>query len=215
RDRRLVAAYAGVGVVVGTALAWYNASLFGDVRGIYGQAFNGAFGQGLAGVLASPSHGLFVFSPVLLFALAGTWFWRRQAVGPVRLLAPLAALFSLSQVIVCARWPVWWGGDCYGPRLLTDILPCLILLTAGALDEVDRHRWARVAFAATAVFSVAVQMVGAFSFPLGFHTPEALWDWRQCPIVENARRGVTLAPYRVAGRFASDLLHGRAPDVQH
>ena len=216
RARRpwLLAWYAGFGTLIGGSLAFYNLRLFGNLRGPYTLPFDGNFWSGLAGLTVSPSHGLLVYSPVLLFALAGAYFCRRHEGGPERVLWPIVLLFTASHVALNACWPFWPGGDCYGPRMLTDILPCLILLMAAALGWVARHRPLQVVFAMTVVFSVGAQLVGAFCFPLGYQTPEPLWDWGHCPIVENARRGATLNPYRVAAGFAKDLLHGRTPDTE-
>ncbi len=211
----LLAWYAAFGILIGGSLALYNVRMFGNLRGAYRQPFDGNVWSGLAGLTVSPSHGLFVYSPVLLFALAGAYFCWRQGSGPGFVLWPIALLFSASEVGLCARWPIWWGGDCYGPRLLVDMLPCLILLVAAALGWIVRYQVLRGAFAVTVVFSVGVQLVGAFCFPRGFQKPERLWDWAHCPIVENARQGATLVPYRVVAGFAGDLLHGRAPDTEH
>ena len=211
RRARLLAWYAGFGALIGGTLALYNLWIFGHLRGGYPQPLEGPFWPGLAGLTVSPSHGLFLYSPVLLFALAGAFLWRRHR----SLVFPIAVLFSLAHLLVYAKWPAWWGGDCYGPRLLADILPVLVLLIVPALSWVDRHRPLKAAFSASVVLSVAVQLIGAFSFPLGFRSPEPLWDWSRCPIILNARQGPMLAPYRVVGGWANDLLHGRRPDTEH
>ena len=212
-DRRacLLSWYAGFGALIGGALAIYNLSTFDYLRGGYSRPFNGAFWPGLAGLTVSPSHGLFVYSPVLLFVLAGAFFCRRQR-SPVLL---IALLFFLAHLLVYAKWPDWPGGDCYGPRLMADVLPVLALLILPALDWVGRHRPLKAAFATSLVLSIAVQSIGVFSFPLGFQAHEPLWDWSRCPILLNARQGPVLAPYRLIAGWANDLLHGRRPDTHH
>jgi hypothetical protein len=204
-------AAAGFGALIGGALAIYNLSTFDYLRGGYSRPFNGAFWPGLAGLTVSPSHGLFVYSPVLLFVLAGAFFCRRQR-SPVLL---IALLFFLAHLLVYAKWPDWPGGDCYGPRLMADVLPVLALLILPALDWVGRHRPLKAAFATSLVLSIAVQSIGVFSFPLGFQAHEPLWDWSRCPILLNARQGPVLAPYRLIAGWANDLLHGRRPDTHH
>ncbi len=213
RDRRfyLLAWYAGLGALAGAALALYNMWMFGRLGGGYAALLNGAFWPGLAGVTVSPSHGLFLYSPVLLFAMAGAIFCRRHS-SPV---FAIAVLFSLEQLLFWAKWEFWWGGDCYGSRMLADALPAMVLLILPALDWIGRHRAQRAAFAASLVFSVVVQLVGAFSYPLGLRSAEPLWDWSRCPILVCARQGPMLANYRVIAGWANDLLHGRRPDTEH
>jgi hypothetical protein len=211
RRTLLLAWYAGFGALIGGSLALYNLGTFGHLRGGYPEAFEGAFWPGLAGLTVSPSHGLFLYSPILLFALAGAYFCRRRS-SPLLL---IALLFFLAHLLLYAKWPLWWGGDCYGPRLLADALPALVLLILPALSWVGRHRALKAAFVATLVFSVAVQLIGVFSFPLGYRPSDSLWDWSRCPIVMSARQGPMLAPYRVVAGWANDLLHGRRPDTEH
>src|SRR6185503_4969652 len=76
---------------------------------------------GLAGLLLSPGRGLFVYSPVLILGVAGLAAgWRRGR----PLFAPAAAGVALF-VAACAFRQVWWGGYCYGPRMLADLAPLL------------------------------------------------------------------------------------------
>lgn len=63
----------------------------------------------LFAILFSPSRGLFVYSPFLLFLFLRftPFYWRRYRVSPLEIL-----LMALSVVwcIGVARWPFWWGG---------------------------------------------------------------------------------------------------------
>ena len=110
-------------------------------------------------------------------------------------------------LVVAGQWRVWWGGHCYGPRLLTDAVPCLILLTIPALDWIARAAALRVAFAALVAWSCFVQAVGAFCYPgsrwdetpvaVGSR-PSRLWDWRDSPITRSLAAGPRLGPDRSA-----------------
>jgi hypothetical protein len=99
---------------------------------IYGQALppyyvgtrlglHPAFVQALAGNLISPSRGLFVFSPVLLFSLVGLVLEIKRA--PRRLLTYAVALIILLHWLVISAFPHWWGGWSIGPRMFSDMLP--------------------------------------------------------------------------------------------
>lgn len=83
---------------------------------------------GVAGNLISPGRGLFVFSPFLLVVLAADAFHSRR-LRRQRLVWLCAAWFALHLILI-ARAASWWGGWSFGPRLLTDIWPGIILLTA-------------------------------------------------------------------------------------
>jgi hypothetical protein len=204
--------YALFGALCGGGLVVYNLWMFGHLRGGYTQPLEAPFWTGLAGILLSPSHGLLVFSPVLAFALLGAWRWLRERPARGREVYTIALLFSLAHLLAYAQWGMWWGGDCYGPRLLADALPCLVLLLGPALDAIALSRPRRVAFAAALLVSLAVQGVGAFFYPAGFGRPEALWDWRRCPIVVNARAGPMRVHYAAMALWARQLLSGQRPD---
>ncbi|HEX6747414.1 MAG TPA: hypothetical protein VF092_09025 [Longimicrobium sp.] len=190
------------GVVIGAAVAAYNLSVFGDLRGGYA-GFAGSAGflganawTGLAGELVSPSRGLFVYSPVLLAGLAGGWIaWRDGRLLRSPVLA-IAALFVLSQLALVATWGMWWGGWSYGPRMLTEAAAALVLLSVPAAERLGSRGWARLGFAAALAVSVAVQAIGAFAydtaggwnqFPenVDLH-PRRLWDWRDSQIRRTA-----------------------------
>src|SRR4029077_15212829 len=68
-------------------------------------------------VLFSSYHGLFVWSPVLLAAVAGYWFVKE----PV-----LRAAFALCFVITLAimgSFVTWWGGASFGMRTFMNLTP--------------------------------------------------------------------------------------------
>src|SRR6185436_11222215 len=73
---------------------------------------------GTLGLLFSWNHGVFPFAPVGLLAL---FFWRRF----FRDFGREAALFAggfFFYFTVMAFFNCWWGGWCYGPRLISPVL---------------------------------------------------------------------------------------------
>ena len=145
--------------------------------------------QGLAGMLVSPSRGLFVFSPFLLFAIpAGVAAWRRSGALFDRCLVA-AVLLTLA---VYSRWRVWWGGHSFGYRLLIEIVPVLVLLIAGYWPEIARRVAVKAAFGFLAAASIFIQFLGATRYPSGFNEtidqePERLWQVRDSEIHRLAR----------------------------
>jgi hypothetical protein len=212
RDRRTVlASFGGFGLLMGGGLAYYNLYVFGSLTGGYAdESLGGAFLAGLASMTLSPSNGLLVYSPVVLFALAGMVLCFRPAAIPLRAILLISTGFFWSLLILYSHYPVWWGGACYGPRYMTDAMPATVLLMAPLLPLLKRSRPARTAFAAAAVFSLAVQLVGVFCYPLGERPDRSLWDWKHNPIVSNASAGVYTEGYGVLW----DYIRGRQPDFR-
>jgi hypothetical protein len=88
----------------------------------------GSFLTALYGNLFSPARGLFIYSPFILFA----WICMDIAKKDWNLKLSwllIAALWPILHIIMISRFPHWWGGHSYGPRLMTDVLPGLFLLT--------------------------------------------------------------------------------------
>jgi hypothetical protein len=209
-------AWAACALPLAAAPYLYNLAVFGHVFGGYRHArFTGELWAGLLGLLASPSRGLLVYSPVFLFAAAGAYRWLRQGARPYPRVFGTTLLFALLHIALMAKWPVWWGGHGYGPRLLTDIVPCLTLLLIPAVPMLEPRRALRHVFVASVAVSVAVQAAGAFCYPNGDwetvprpveEVPARLWDWTDSQIARTAVAGPISAPYRLAGQ----VLTGRA-----
>src|SRR5262245_15108040 len=211
RDRRrglwAVAGFLAIGVPV----ALHNLWQFGSLQGGYAKlhathatyhgvagAWAGSVVPGLAGLLVSPSRGLLVYSPVLLFALAGLVLALGDRQRPIlRWLAGAAG----ATVLMLGGFSVWWGGHSFGPRLLADVLPLLALLLLPVWPRLGGSRPLRASFAALAAASVAVQVVGAFYYPsaraLDWNTSprdvdeahDRLWEWRDPQILRLMRNG--------------------------
>jgi hypothetical protein len=117
--------------------------------------------EGMAGLLVSPSRGVFVFSPFLFFALPGfIYAWKNARVESLRPLT--VAIVAL--VIVASKWFDWWGGWCFGYRPLVDTMPLLAILLAPAIERVASRKIYGSIFALLLAWSIAIQFVGAFAF---------------------------------------------------
>lgn len=83
----------------------------------------------LLGVLVSPWHGLFTWTPVYLLAVAGWLFWlRRDARVAVLCLAVFVAAVALN-----AAMGDWWGSESFGQRRLLGLTPLFALGLAEAM----------------------------------------------------------------------------------
>jgi hypothetical protein len=145
----------------------------------------------LAGLLVSPSRGLLVYSPVLVFAFAGL------VLGCLRRRSLFAALAASTVLFLWASSlrHAWWGGWCYGPRYLADLLPVLCFALLPVLEAAGARPWLRAAVLALALPSVALHALGAVYNDLSWDGAArvgtdagALWSWSDGPIPHYARR---------------------------
>jgi hypothetical protein len=160
--------------------------------------FDETWGLGHAGLLVSPAKGLLVFTPVVAVAVAG--MARAFRHGQRWLVATLGAA-AASHWLLMGRWSEWHGGESWGPRLMTDVLPLLFLFLPEGLDVLPRVG------PALAALSVAVQAVGAFAYDYRWERlyqrrsaggQAELWDVARSPIVYYARRRVLIFALPVA-----------------
>jgi hypothetical protein len=165
------------------ALGIYNTVAFGSpLKQGYGSdritgAANIGSGRaldGIPGLLLSPGRGLFVYSPVLLFAIAGLIFGRRD------LIYRLCALSFAVYVVVVANVSQWWGGEGFGARKLAEALPLLAVLLVPAVDAIVRRRKWLWVYIVLLGWSVFVELLAAAAWPdswFGTHdlTKNATW----------------------------------------
>jgi hypothetical protein len=144
-----------------------------------------------AGLLASPSRGLFVFSPVLLFGLPGLVRCLRGGCGSVARLASASALASFGLYGFVATW---WAGSVFGPRYMTDLLPFFALWLAVTPLTRKGAPVLGLLFAAALAWSLWVQYLGATAYPCGWNrtpvmldaAPERVWSWWDSQIARCA-----------------------------
>ena len=186
-QRRALWPYLLAGLPVAVALALYNQWYLGSPFA-FGQeqaapaialektgveaAWVSPFRLGTLGLFFSPSRGLFVFSPVLLFALPGFVIpWYRRDLLPLRAVG----------VCVLAIWGLyavrseWWGGWGYGYRFLNDSSGPLAMLLVPVVPWLRRRLVHLALFATLFIWSVAVQFVGAYAYEEGSWEARVAW----------------------------------------
>jgi hypothetical protein len=128
---------------------------------------------GLAGLLMSPARGLFVYSPIALFSVWGAWrAFRDPSWKDLRPLAIAAVL----QVLLAAKWFDWWGGWCFGYRVIVDIAILLGFLAFPIVAAVNRQRWRQALFAELFAYSLGVQLIGTYVFDLSGWNARVVWQ---------------------------------------
>jgi hypothetical protein len=194
--RRHVGAFVALPLFGGALLAVYNLSVFRSFAGGYGgfNHFSTPLLSGLAGLFFSPNRGLFIFTPILLFAFSGAvQVWRTNAHPWMRYMG----IGLLLHVLLYAKFDEWWAGYSFGPRYFTDVVPLLCLFLVYGLVPVCRTRPVAVLCTALAVYGIGVQAVGVYCddddwnrtpVRLELH-PERVWDWFDLHLVRAFRSG--------------------------
>jgi hypothetical protein len=178
------------GVALGLLpLAAFNWIAFGSpVEQGYGdKPFGRAWATGLAGLLISPSRGLFVYEPYAVFALASLFLARRY-VKAEQVAARLSSL-TLGWLFILGlyvSYEEWWGGRVFGPRFLDDLAPMLFVALAWGIGHgILARTWARVLFLISAAWSLLIFNAAALVYDQTWDTvpvnvnddPSKLFSW--------------------------------------
>ena len=147
--------------------------------------FAGDFFTGLFGLLLSPGRGLVFYAPAVLLALCGL----PTALAAARRTTTLVLAIALSVTALSAKYPVWHGGFCYGPRYLVPIVPLLLLLAVPWLTDLW-HRAPRRLF-------LAVGLTGSLGLSVSLLGCSLYWD-HYCRVLAAVQRQA-LSP-----RFSED-----------
>jgi hypothetical protein len=161
--------------------------------------------EGACGILFSPSRGLFVYSPILLFSFWGiARLWRDPRLHPMRPLSAAALLLVLMQ----SKWYSWYGGHSFGYRLLVDTVPLLAVCSVAVVPVMRRKKVVLALFVAALAWSVGVQVIGAYAYnTIG-------WNCRRAYLVTppGQARSLLVTDPRVAQQHAGGQ-HARLSSI--
>jgi hypothetical protein len=212
------------------ALLYYNIVFIGNWLGGYGLAGaqNGDSFRfillGLPRLLVSPTRGLLVFSPFLVFVPLG--LIRRLRVPKSRRLAIVLSAALVTQLVVYSQAD-WSAGASWGPRWLTDLLPIMVWLLAPVTLMLRRR--GRAVLVGLGVLGIAVQAIGAFwythtSDDLVYANAAATWNPRNAPfyvelkhgpapdeLLCNGKGSIDVPAPPSPGSQATPVLHGNTP----
>jgi hypothetical protein len=166
-----------------------------------------SFWIALAANLISPSRGLLIFVPVIIFLIYLLVRYANELRFP-RLAIPGLAII-VTHLIVVSGFPHWWAGHSFGPRFTTGLVPWFALLGILAIrarlawrekHELKRRsvRWsAEIALGATLLLmSVGINARGAMNGATALWNmkpvnvdehPERVWDWRHPQFLATRR----------------------------
>ncbi len=179
---------------------WYNAKYFGSIanQGYAGQFFNSwlsPFPEGFLGIWVSPSKGILIYSPVLLYIFFGILRVVKNKKIENKSIYIISAIIILLHTLLMGKWKHWYGGFSFGYRLASDALPFFILLLVPYITSSFHEKYKKVFYALFA-FSVFVQISGMVFFDGiwhnayddGFRDTKWLWSVRDSEAGFNVRR---------------------------
>ncbi len=136
----------------------------------------------LYGHLFSPARGILVYSPYLVLTCVGAvCYIKRLYRDP---LVGVAIGWFVFHWLAGSNFPQWWGGWCFGARLLLDALPALLLLSLLVWKQVIERASARV-------YGIAmVCLLPLIGFSIFVHTFQGLYNpytaiWNASPNIDQ------------------------------
>lgn len=150
-----------------------------------------SFFQALYGNLLSPSRGLFIFSPFILFSWVCFYFSdKKWEIKKSWLLIAIA--WPLLHLVAISKFPHWWGGWSFGSRFMTEAIPGIFLLSIYTWPIKVKGKLSQifiVLLILSSVFSIYVNSIqGLYNPYTRFWNikpdiqryPQYLFDWK-CP----------------------------------
>jgi hypothetical protein len=160
--------------------------------------------RSLLGVLVSPGRGLLVYQPwLLLGAAALVPAVRRRFPDHERGPAPagwrlFCAAVIAAHLALVSSWWCWWGGYCWGSRLVADVVPLCALLVLRPLAALWSTATGRRLVVAVGLLAVLMHVPAVYLHSIQWNlvlgdpqNPAPLWDWAHppflCPFVHAPR----------------------------
>ncbi|HEY7329500.1 MAG TPA: hypothetical protein VH592_17815 [Gemmataceae bacterium] len=180
--------------------AWYYGMTYGHILGPtirQMDMFTGHWRATLIPLLISTDHGLLVYQPWILLSLA-------LAVPSVRRCLPaappdapsgwrwLCAAAIVGYLALVASWYCWWGGQCWGSRIIIETVPFFALLCLPAVAVLRQLAWGRRLLIAMVLVAAFVQLTGVYlkadfrdTQPalIGSASPEPPGSWKHWPFL--------------------------------
>lgn len=165
------------------------------------------FGEAMVGTLISPSRGLFIFTPIFLFAGYGIYLAAKNGYVNLQTIDPYLIAIVVLHWITTSMFEDWGGAWSIGPRYFVDVIPFLTYFLIPALAAwAGRPLVFKSAFALALMFGVLVQFHGSTSID------PWMWNGKPQALVEAPQRKWDWGDMQfLRGFCAQNPLEGRAP----
>ena len=173
---------------------WYNSTYYLGIQnqGYASQVFTewlSPFPTSFIGMWLSPSKGILIYSPVLIFAFVGFYLTRKN------LKYVIFAAIIFIHTLILSLWKHWYGGWSFGYRMASDAIPFMVLLMIPYLESKLFEKTKKL-FWILLIFSILVQIFGIIFFDgiwhaaydNGFQNTAWLWSIRDSELTFNIRR---------------------------
>jgi len=212
RRRRHLGALLAGGVLAYLPFGLIHLTVYQSVLGPYQRfAAAGVWAHdsltGLAGTLVSPARGLLVYQPWVVPAIATAFHRFRRRIDSGLSLA--LGGWCIVHLLLVSHFGMWWGGHCWGPRYLTDLMPALVVLAAPVVEGLWSYSAGRICAIVLIAWSVALQATGAYSreairwnaVPADVdHSPQRVWEWNDAPFLRPWKGPPRLLPSKISER---------------
>lgn len=114
----------------------------------------------LATILFSPNRGLFIFYPIFLLSFIGLFaLFKKSNYDPILIFSTILVIGTLG---LNSIWWAWWGGYCWGSRMLTEASIPLSFLLAYYFTEI-KPKWPMKTVAILLfIYSIGVNLIGIY-----------------------------------------------------
>jgi uncharacterized membrane protein YvlD (DUF360 family) len=221
RRYRLAAALAGAFVLCGgIVLITMRIRFGGPSSGYDDERFTFNMIDGLYGLLLSPGRSVFLFAPLVLLSVLVAYRVYKKGERDVAVLC-MSAL--LGQIVLIGAWWAWFGGQCWGPRLILPVLP-LATACVPAWFTLPRWRWLAIPVVAWGLWvqGLGLALVHEYDQYLWPGKPES-WSWFRLDYSQLTRvpRDIAVSPWDMSSDFlrrenrTETVIHGDGQPVRY
>lgn len=183
------------GILVPTLIfIFYNNTFYQSLsnQGYASQLENswlGNFPESFIGMFLSPSKGVLIYSPILIFSLIGFYYGYKK-----HELVKISFWIVLIHCLVLSKWKHWYGGYGFGYRMVSDVIP-FFLFPIWFLLETHYDKIKKIVFGLL-ILSFTIQFSGLIFFDsiwhnaydTGFKNTSWLWSIQDSEALFNIRR---------------------------
>lgn len=179
---------------------WYNSVFYKDIinQGYSSQLLTSwvpNFPVSFFGVWLSPSKGILIYSPIIIFSLVGIYLIIKNKLADKRLFYILAGIVVLLHTLIISFWKHWYGGWSYGYRMSSDVLPFMVLCIVPFVTSEAFKKFKKL-FIVLFIVSVLIEVMGLVFFDgiwhaaydRGYHDTAWLWSIEDSEAFFNVRR---------------------------